>query len=320
VKRFIKVLLPFLDVIAAPIIYLAALLLRSIRQAGIQRLPISKQILLKVGVFPVRNHYYEPLFDPSQLRIPLDQDRHLPGIDWNVAEQLQLLAHFKFNDELMDIIGPKSDDLTYHFENAAFKSGDADFLYNLIRLKKPARIFEIGSGNSTLMAIKAIKRNRLDDPAYTCKHVCIEPYEMPWLERASVTVLRQKVEEVDRALFAELGVDDLLFIDSSHMIRPQGDVLFEYLELIPTLRPGVIVHVHDIFSPRDYLNEWIVDDVLFWNEQYLLEAFLSCNKEWKIIGALNYLRNHHYDTLKACSPLLTPERQPGSFYIQKVAV
>ena len=318
-KFILKGMLPFVDVVAAPVVYGAAWLLKLVRKVGIRRLPVCKRALLSVGVFPVRNHYYEPLFDPSQLRIPLDQDRHLPGIDWNVAEQLHLLAQFSFNDELRDIVGPKTDDLTYHADNAAFKSGDADFLYNLIRLKKPARIFEIGSGNSTLMAIKAIKRNMQDDPAYTCEHICIEPYEMPWLEKTGVTVLRQKVEEVDMALFAELGVDDLLFIDSSHMIRPQGDVLFEYLELIPTLRPGVIVHVHDIFSPRDYLNEWIVDDVLFWNEQYLLEAFLSCNKEWKIIGALNYLRNHHYDTLKACSPLLTPDRQPGSFYIQKVA-
>ena len=84
------------------------------------------------------------------------------------------------------------------------------------------------------------------------------------------------------------------------------------------MHAGVIVHVHDIFSPRDYLKEWIVDDVLFWNEQYLLEAFLSCNKEWKIIGALNFLRNEHYDALKACSRFLTPDRQPGSFYMQKI--
>ena len=318
-KKILKSIIPLVDLLASPLVFLAGILLRIVRQVGVRNLPVCKRVLISIGVFPIRNHYYEPLFDPSQLRIPLDQDRHLPGIDWNVPEQLHLLAHFKFNDELKDIVGPKTDDLTYHSDNAAFKSGDADFLYNLIRLKKPARIFEIGSGNSTLMAIKAIKRNRLDDPAYNCKHVCIEPYEMPWLEEAGVTVLRQKVEEMERALFAELDVDDLLFIDSSHMIRPQGDVLFEYLELIPTLRPGVIVHVHDIFSPRDYLKEWIVDDMLFWNEQYLLEAFLTCNKEWKIIGALNYLRNHHYDTLKASSPLLTPDRQPGSFYIQKVA-
>ena len=317
-NEIIKSLLPVADLVLTPFVYLAALLLRNVRLAGIRRLPRCKAALLSVGVFPIRNHYYEPLFDPSLLRHPLDQERHLPGIDWNTSEQLALLTRFQFNDELADIVGPKTNDLTYHLDNAAFKSGDAEFLYNLIRHKKPKRIFEIGSGNSTLMAIKAINKNMQLTPGYTCRHVCIEPYEMPWLEQAGVEVVRQRVEDVDRTFFDELQVDDILFIDSSHIIRPQGDVLCEYLDIIPGLRSGVIVHVHDIFSPRDYLKEWIIDDVLFWNEQYLLEAFLSCNKEWKIIGALNFLRNEHYDALKACCRFLTPARQPGSFYMQKV--
>lgn len=318
-NAIIKSLLPIADFLLMPFVYLAALLLRNVRKAGIRRLPGCKAALLTAGVFPIRNHYYEPLFDPTLLRRPLDQVRHLPGIDWNISEQLELLKKFQFNDELNDIVGPKTNDLTYHLDNAAFKSGDAEFLYNLIRLKKPKRIFEIGSGNSTLMAIKAINKNMHETPGYTCKHICIEPYEMPWLEQAGVQVVRQRVEDVDRSFFAELQADDILFIDSSHIIRPQGDVLYEYLDLIPSLRAGVIVHVHDIFSPRDYLKEWIIDDVLFWNEQYLLEAFLSCNREWKIIGALNFLRNEHYDALKTCCRFLTPARQPGSFYMQKVA-
>ncbi|WP_369410476.1 class I SAM-dependent methyltransferase [Pontibacter qinzhouensis] len=58
-------------------------------------------------------------------------------------------------------------------------------------------------------------------------------------------------------MFQQLEANDILFIDSSHIIRPQGDVLFEYLEVLPTLKSGVIVHVHDIFTPKDYLNEWV---------------------------------------------------------------
>ena len=317
-NNIIKRLMPLIDIALSPLVFMAAFLLKTVRKAGVRRMPYCKAALLKVGVFPIRNHYYEPLFDPSLLRRPLDKERNLPGIDWNSTEQLALLQQFQFNDELADIEGPKTDDLTYHLDNAAFKSGDAEYLYNLIRIKKPKRIFEIGSGNSTLMAIKAVKKNMQVQPGYTCKHVCIEPYEMPWLEQAGVQVIRQRVEDVDRKFFDELQADDILFIDSSHIIRPQGDVLCEYLELIPALNTGVIVHVHDIFSPRDYLKEWIVDDVSFWNEQYLLEAFLTCNKDWKIIGALNYLRNQHYDSLKACSPFLTADRQPGSFYMQKV--
>ena len=85
------------------------------------------------------------------------------------------------------------------------------------------------------------------------------------------------------------------------------------------LNTGVIVHVHDIFSPRNYLKQWLEDDVRFWNEQYLLEAFLTDNTRWRIIGALNYLHHHHYDRLKSVAPFLAPEREPGSFYIQKTA-
>ncbi len=110
--------------------------------------------------------------------------------------------------------------------------------------------------------------------------------------------MRQKVKDVDVVFFSALEENDILFIDSSHMIRPEGDVLFEYLELLPTLKPGVLVHVHDIFTSRNYPREWLQDEVRMWNEQYLLEAFLTHNRNWKIIGALNYLRHNHYDNLK----------------------
>ncbi|HAX18069.1 MAG TPA: hypothetical protein DCY00_05695, partial [Actinobacteria bacterium] len=117
--------------------------------------------------------------------------------------------------------------------------------------------------------------------------------------------------------FKKLDCNDILFIDSSHMIRPQGDVLYEYLELLPDLNNGVIVHIHDIFSPKDYPEEWVIGDVRFWNEQYLLEAFLTSNSRWKIIGALNFLHHNYYELLIEKCPRLTPDREPGSFYIQK---
>ncbi|MHB8108795.1 MAG: class I SAM-dependent methyltransferase [Syntrophorhabdaceae bacterium] len=293
--------------------------MKIIRKAGVWRMPLCKRALMRVGVFPIREHYHEPLFDGRMLRHPLDQNRNLPGIDWNIAEQLDLLKSFCFHEELKEVSIEKVDDLTFHINNDFFESGDAEYLYNLIRLKKPARIIEIGSGNSTLMAIKAIKKNREENEGYRCKHLCIEPYERPWLEKTGVTVIRQRVEDVDKALFAELGEGDILFIDSSHIIRPQGDVLFEYLELLPSLQTGVIVHIHDIFSPRDYLREWIIDEVRLWNEQYLLEAFLTNNRDWKIIGALNYLHHNHFERLAEKCPFLRRDREPGSFYMEKIS-
>ena len=319
IKTFIKPLLPLADIVLAPAVYPAGLLLKAIRRAGVQRLPLCKRALMQVGVFPIRKHYFEPLFDMRKLSRPLAQERILPGIDWNVSGQIKLLECFCFNEELKDVPKTGLDELTFHINNKSFESGDAEFLYNLIRFKKPARIFEIGSGNSTLIARKAIKRNQAEVSGYQCKHLCIEPYEMPWLEKLGVTLMRQKVEEVDKAIFAELENNDILFIDSSHIIKPQGDVLFEYLELLPALKSGVIVHIHDIFSPRDYSKEWVIDEVLFWNEQYLLEAFLTCNRDWKVLGALNYLRHNYFEALQAQCPFLTKDSEPGSFYIQKIA-
>jgi hypothetical protein len=316
---FVKRLLPMVDVFVAPFVYPAAFLLKLIRMAGVHRLPRSKKALLQVGVFPVRNHYFEPLFDSRHLRHHLRQNRSLPGISWNVAEQLDLLKRCRFQTELESMPASKNGDLAFDFDNVAFGGGDADFLYNMIRLKKPARIFEIGSGHSTLMAIEAIDRNKKENPGYSCKHLCIEPYEQPWLERAGVIVVRQRVEELDVAFFSELEKDDLLFIDSSHVIRPQGDVLFEYLELLSSLKTGVVVHIHDIFSPGDYPEVWIKDEVRLWNEQYLLEAFLTGNRDWKIIGALNCLHHNHFEALRAACPYLTADCEPGSFYMQKIA-
>jgi hypothetical protein len=312
VKKPIRTIL---DILLFPFVYLAACLMKFIRY---RKLPLSRKALLQVGVFPILNHYYEPLFDSRNLRYPLDQERELPGIDWNTGDQLELLAMLNFSNELNDLKNIRTEQNVFYFNNGAFESGDAEYFYNLIRLKKPGRIIEIGSGFSTLIAEKAIKCNQKENPAYTPQHVCIEPFEMVWLEKSGVTVIRQRVEELDKSLFLSLENNDILFIDSSHMIRPQGDVLFEYLEVIPALKAGVIVHVHDIFSPRDYPKEWVTENVRFWNEQYLLEAFLTCNHEWKIIGALNFLHHNHFEKLSSICPFLTPEREPGSFYIQKI--
>ncbi len=77
------------------------------------------------------------------------------------------------------------------------------------------------------------------------------------------------------------------------------------------------MHIHDIFSPKNYLRKWLLEDVKFWNEQYLLEAFLTHNNDWKVLGALNYLHHNHYLELKKVAPHLNKHREPGSFYMVK---
>jgi hypothetical protein len=306
-----------IDIVLFPFVYASAIVLRFIRKSGIGNFPLARKIFNRVGIFPIRDHYYEPLFNPKHLTRPLSVERRLPGINWNTEEQLTLLKSFTFENEFTSMPDKFVSDTVFHFRNGWFESGDAEYWYNVIRSKKPARIIEIGSGHSTKIARLAIEANHQLDQKYDCKHVCIEPYEMPWLEKLGIEVIRKRVEDIDATYFGQLEANDVLFIDSSHMIRPQGDVLFEFLEVIPTLKAGVIVHIHDIFSPRDYPRSWVVDDVLLWNEQYLLEAFLSGNREWKIIGALNFLRHNHFELLKEKCPRLSKDREPASFYIMR---
>ncbi len=309
-----------LDLLLAPLVAVAALLLKSVRHQGLQRLRICRAVLMRIGLLPVRRYYYEPFFDQKGLLHPLDAERPLPGIDWNLTGQLSLLQDLTYADELRELATRPRTQTTPNIHNSQFGPGDAEFLYQIIRARKPRLIVEIGSGNSTLIAREALLRNHAEGATQTmARHICIEPYEAPWLEAAGVTTLRQPVETVDKAVFRELDAGDLLFIDSSHIIRPQGDVLTEYLEILPSLKVGVVVQIHDIFTPRDYPKAWLLEMMRLWNEQYLLEAFLTNNRSWKIIGALNLLAHHDYEALQKVCPFLTPDREPGSFYIQKVA-
>lgn len=317
-KRFIEaVVVPVGDVLLAPFVFLAASLLKMVRRVGVYRMTIARRILDRVGVFPIRDHYYEPLFHSRHLRRPLDVERSLPGISLNEAEQLELLARFRYADELARFPRAARDE-GFYYDNPNFGPGDAEFLYSVVRHFKPRRILEIGSGFSTLVSHAAVAANRTDDAAYRCELRCIEPYEMDWLERLDgVTVLRQTIEDAPDALVDSLEANDILFIDSSHVIRPQGDVVREYLELLPRLAPGVLVHLHDIFTPRDYPRRWVVDEVRLWNEQYLFEAFLTGNAGFRILGALNYLAHRHPGALAACFPVFraAPDCEPRSMWL-----
>lgn len=313
-KRTIKTLLkPFL-LLGIPLTYLSSLWLKFVMKAGPGK--ISDKIFMQAGVLPVLDHYYQPLINPGKhLTRSLRDDRELPGIDMNTGEQLALLSKFDFNAELIKFPLERSAETEFYYKNGSYESGDAEYLYSIIRYFKPRTVIEIGSGSSTLIVINAIDKNKAD-PSYTCRHICIEPYEQPWLEKTGVILIREKVEKIEKTFFRQLEANDVLFIDSSHIIRPQGDVLFEYLELLPALKPGVLVHVHDVFSPKDYPDEWIYNHKL-WNEQYLLEAFLTFNSEFRIVGALNYLAHNYRNELANKCPVWAAQqhREPGAFWM-----
>lgn len=317
-RKLIRFLMPVIDIILFLPIIVASLVMKIFRRLGAGRLPKSKSALLFMGIFPIRDHYYEPLFHPRHLKHSLDQIRDLPGIKWNVEGQLQFIEKINYSAEILDIWNTPAQPPSFYIHNKSFESGDAECWYGVIRHFKPSIIIEIGSGQSTIIARQAIEKNKSENPEYICRHVCIEPYEASWLESIGVEVVRKRVEDVDPSFFNSLSRNDLLFIDSSHVIRPQGDLIVEFLQILPRLASGVVVHVHDIYSPRDYPNNLIIENIFFWNEQYLLEAFLTQNDNWEIIGALNFLHHHHNIKLRESCPYLEDTREPGSFYIRRL--
>ena len=323
-KTLLNKIVSISDILVSPLVLLSSLILKGIREVGIEKVPVCRKIFDIIGIYPVTDHYYEPYYKRSRISKSLREDRRLIGIDFNEKEQLELLEQFHYNNELLNFPIEKPNNSAapqFYYNNPNFKSGDAEYLYNIVRLFKPSRIIEIGSGYSTLIAHEANVLNEKENSDLKCSHTCIEPYQRNWLEEIGVRVIREVVEKIDLQFFANLNQNDILFIDSTHIIRPQGDVLYEYLQILPSLNSGVIIHIHDIFTPKDYLDRWILDEVKFWNEQYLLEAFLSFNKYFKIIGALNFLAHHYLKELSSKCPVYSKQsssREPGSIWLKKI--
>jgi len=211
VKRLIeRLVIPPGDLLLAPLAFLAAWLMKFVRRVGVYRMTTSRAILRRIGVFPICDHYYEPMFHPRHLRRSPGEPRRLPGINLDAAGQLALFERFDYAPELDGLPRSPTGISEFYYDNPNFPPGDSEFLYSIIRLMKPAGIVEVGSGFSTLMMRHAIAANRAEDPAYRCRIRCIEPYEMDWLERLQdVEVVRQRVEEIDTAIVEELRANDI---------------------------------------------------------------------------------------------------------------
>ena len=288
----------FFSIILLPI----ALILKIYRKIGSHKLIFSKKILDVIGIFPLNDHYYEPLFNSKHIKHSLQNDRYLPGIDLNKEDQLKNLFQLDKYNELIELnLNQQSPNYNFDIKNDFFGQVDAEIYFQLIRYLKPKNILEIGSGHSTLIALEAIKRNKEVDGIETSM-TCIEPYENDWLDKVNVNILRETIENTDPKNYLNLKKNDILFIDSSHMIRPQGDVLKIFAEILPNLTKGTIIHIHDIFISKDYPEKWIIKENKFWNEQYLVEALIANSERYEIYLALNYLKNNSYKKLKKVCP------------------
>ena len=285
------------------------------RKIGGHKLFLSKSILKKIGIFPLTSNYYEPSFDFDNLKKNLSEKRNLPGINFNIENQIKNLKQLDYKKELENLnLKNNSPNFNFNIDNNFFEAGDAEIYYQMIRYHKPKKIIEIGSGQSSLIAMEAINNNKQIDNFIT-ELTCIEPFENKWLEKNDIRVIRKKVEEIDTDIFTDLSKGDILFIDSSHVIKPQGDIVKIFLEILPKLKSGVIIHIHDIFSPRDYLENWLKIENRFFNEQYLLEGMLDNSSRYKIMLSLNLLKYDFYKELKNVCPYLNDRSEPSSFYM-----
>jgi hypothetical protein len=278
----------------------------------------------RVGVHITPNNFYGPAPDTKALPPSLWSGvSELVGIDLRVDQQLELIQRFRtdFSTEF-EILPRRSSGVPgeFYLENDLFGWLDAVIFYCMIRSFKPRRVVEVGSGMSTLLAASALDRNGVEGVGGRITAIDPFPREelLPALRDRSELLIRT-VQEVPMSLFTALERNDILFIDSSHVLKIGSDVQFEYLEVIPRLSKGVLVHAHDIFLPSEYPQDWVMVHRRFWNEQYLLQAFLAFNQAFEVLWSGSLLHLRHSDVLDEAFGIYEPsQRSPGSLWFRRV--
>lgn len=255
-------------------------------------------------ILPV--HYYSPVPDTRRLTGPPPDARLVLGAGDLDAERGAVLVEnmgARFGREFVELAtkaprGPHD----YDAANSAYGPFDAFTLYAMIRDARPARMVEIGSGHSTLAAAAAVRRNLADDPGKACDYICIEPYPPDFLRPPPPEVgkiIDKPLQDAPLVLFDNLGHGDILFIDSTHVVNFASDVVREILAILPRLASGVLIHIHDVFLPDEYPQTWIHSGRFFWNEQYLLRAFLLFNDEFEVLLPSQFVFRSHAARLRA---------------------
>jgi Methyltransferase domain len=262
-------------------------------------------------------HFYQPIPDTQSLSETLwDRPSELVGIDMNDSAQLDLLRRqfSKFRHEYEQLpTEPTEEPTRFYLNNGLFGGLDALVTYCMVRHFQPRLLVEIGSGFSSLVLGEALTKNNESNL------VCIDPSPQNFLRQnlpGLHSLIEKRVQDIDVDFFSQLNHGDILFIDSSHTVKIGGDVNYLFLEVLPRLKPGVIVHIHDIFLPFDYRRDWVMEQFRFWSEQYLLQAFLMFNSEFEVLMANSYLNHYQREELKATFPTL-PSWRGGSFWIRR---
>jgi len=286
---------------------MVARVMSSVLPRGLMADPRYAELWERKGLHITPVGLYSPIPSLHDLR-ELDTEQHsaMVGIDLNLEGQLRFLqeAAQEYASECTFPTEPSSAPYAFHLNSGFFESFDAEILYCMIRARKPRLIIEIGSGYTTYLSAQASLAN-LQREGHQTSLCAIEPFPnntlkegVPGLSR----LIQQPVQKVDLSRFQQLRENDILFIDSTHSVRTGSDVLTEYLEILPRLRRGVLVHIHDVFLPRDYPTKWMKSLRWFPTEQYLLQAFLCFNKAFEVTWASSAMALRHADRLAKAFP------------------
>jgi hypothetical protein len=249
--------------------------------------------------------YHNPLpseFELRRTRARWDRPSALRGLDCDLEAFRQRLTALmsRYYSEFRDL--PPFAELAGRGFGHGFPHLDALILYAMVRDLKPKRYLEVGCGLSTYYASLAARRNAAEGRSATI--TCIEPYPFPALSTVEgIQLLNAPVQEIPLDTFSTLGAGDILFIDSTHVVRIDGDVPYLFLEVLPALKPGVQVHIHDIPFPYNTpypADFWVLVDhpasnhwPVYWTEAMLLQAFLAFNRRYSIALSCPMLR--HFD-------------------------
>lgn len=272
-------------------------------------------------VFP-SGHFYSPLPDKAQLQEDWSRifDPKNPGdIGLNPDVQLECMRQIaRFHKDWMNF--PEQGDAArrYYFPNNFFVKGDALVYAGMLQLYKPKRIIEIGSGFSSALMLD-VNAKFLGN---SIQATFIDPYP-DWLnallnekDKQIHTIIAKRVQQVPTGIFAELQAGDIVFVDSSHVSKIGSDLNYILFDVLPVLKPGVVVHFHDILYPFEYPEDWVREG-RFWNEAYLLRAFLMNNSDYRIMSWLDYLMKEHRQALGQAYPQLNAGG--GSIWLERTA-
>ncbi len=251
-----------------------------------------------------RAHWQQPRYTAG---LQLDEEKAL-------AFLLETCAPFR-SDYLSLPAEGNGDDTHFFLNNGWFGPVDAEILYSILRTYNPATVVEVGSGYSTRLMRRAIANGKL-----RTKIVSIDPLPNTQISPYSDEYIKAPVEDVGvDEIVGLLKPGDVLFIDSSHMIKTGGDVPFLFLEVLPRLSPGVLIHVHDIFLPFDYPSEWVFEGWQ-WNEQYLVHAFLAFNNTFEILWPGSYMFDRNSRQISEVIPSAAGlNKAPSSLWLQRKA-